>query len=262
MRKYKCDICDYQAQDMNNLNKHKADIHDQNKVTVDKKYLDGIVEENLKLKTELSNLKEDFERLNDIFENSRNSSQEQDKNSDVELNKVREEYRIIQTENEFLIEKNDTLFKLGKIALDKKETEPELEVFEDEDESGLDALVKSTLENNANRFVRRDPTSYAEKTKTKEAPKPAPQTSKVRGTPNAAEATTNSTQAGDRTGSRINYCHFFSNYGTCQFEEKNNRKCKFSHLKAPVCEFDGRCNRKKCMFSHTKPNISSYIDQV
>ena len=84
-------------------------------VTVDKTYLEKILAQNNKLTNELSNLKDDFERLNEIFETSRNSSKDGNRSSDVELNKVREEYRIAKAENEFLKEKNDTLCKLGKI---------------------------------------------------------------------------------------------------------------------------------------------------
>ena len=53
---------------------------------------------------------------------------------------------------------------------------------------------------------------------------------------------------------RYNYCHFFSNYGYCKFEEETGYKCKFDHIEAPICSFDGRCNRMKCMFSHKKRN--------
>ena len=254
----KCKSCDFQAENTSSLTKHKAEKHKQNQVTVDKTYLDRILEENVNLKGELSHIKEDFERLHEIFDNSRNSSQEQDKSSDIELKKVREEYRIVKTENEFLKEKNETLFKLGKIALDKKNSEPEVEVLEDEDDSGLDVLIKSARENKANRYVRRDPASYAEKAKATEATKPPTneaQPNKARENRSETKDTTN--RGVKQNTNRVNYCHYFSNYGKCHFEEKNGRPCKFSHLKAPVCSFDGRCNRKKCMFSHTKPDISA-----
>ena len=65
-----------------------------------------------------------------------------------------------------------SFFKLGKIALDKKNSEPEVEVLEDEDDSGLDVLIKSARENKANRYVRRDPASYAERAKATDATKP------------------------------------------------------------------------------------------
>ena len=57
------------------------------------------------------------------------------------------------------------------------------------------------------------------------------------------------------TGERTKFCHFFSNYGRCLYEEKNGTKCKFTHIKAPVCNFDGQCTRNKCMYSHTKNKI-------
>ena len=53
---------------------------------------------------------------------------------------------------------------------------------------------------------------------------------------------------------KVSYCHFFSNFGKCNFEDKNGRKCKFSHEKAPLCNFDGKCNRQKCMYAHSRAN--------
>ena len=304
-RVYKCDICDFQESDENKLKLHKSKDHVQSKVTVDKSYIDSILEENNKLKKENENLKDDFERLTDIFENTRNNSQDDSRNNNVELNKVREEYRIIKTENEFLKEKNDTLFKLGKIALDKNNNVTETEVIEDEDENGLDTLVRSSLENRANKFTRRDPASYAERSKAKEVPNPttAPKTSQdnesssrtktteANGAPKAPQdpvspaaprapqdpvspavprapqdpvsppgtrappgASSSLPTSVENQRNRISYCHFFSNYGRCHFEEETGRKCKFSHIKAPVCSYNGHCDRKKCMFSNTKRN--------
>ena len=260
----KCGKCEFQTSDTKILDEHKLNNHEQeqNQTLVDKSWLENILKENENLKTELVNLKDDFERLNDIFENTQNTNQDQDRNSETELTKVREEYRIVKTENEFLKEKNDTLFKLGKIALKAKEKEPEVEALSDDDDSGLDALVKSTLENRSNSYVRDTPASYAEKTKPKEVPnKPQP-----RPAPRVTGVESNVGSNGiDKGAGRVNYCHFFSNLGYCKFEKENNRKCKFSHSKAPTCSFDGRCNRKKCMFTHTKtqfaqpqPNFESH----
>ena len=57
---------------------------------------------------------------------------------------------------------------------------------------------------------------------------------------------------------RKQYCHYFNNSGHCTFEEKTGQKCKFLHEKAPVCKFNGSCNRKKCMYSHSQ---SSSLNQ-
>ena len=52
---------------------------------------------------------------------------------------------------------------------------------------------------------------------------------------------------------RSSYCHFFSNYGYCRYEEKNGKKCRFEHkADAPLCQNGNSCNRHKCMFRHPK----------
>ena len=81
-----CDLCDAQLESINSLNKHKTEVHGPNKILVEKSYIDNIIAENEKVKAELLNLKDDFKRLNNIFENSRNTFQDQDRNNDVELN--------------------------------------------------------------------------------------------------------------------------------------------------------------------------------
>ena len=48
-----CDICDFQADDETKLNAHKLEKHEQNKVTVDKAYMDSICAENTKLEAEI-----------------------------------------------------------------------------------------------------------------------------------------------------------------------------------------------------------------
>ena len=53
-----------------------ASKHDSNQDTVDNSYIENILAENVMLKKELANMKDDFERLNDIFETTRNSSKD------------------------------------------------------------------------------------------------------------------------------------------------------------------------------------------
>ena len=98
-QQHKCDQCDYMGTGESTLNDHKANFHDQNRVTVDQSYIEGILAENEKLKSEINNLRDDFDRLNEIFESSRNSTNYENRNDDVELSKVREEYRLVKTEN-------------------------------------------------------------------------------------------------------------------------------------------------------------------
>ena len=200
--------------------------------------------ENLKLKEEVSNIKEDFERLQDIFETRNNSTKTDNREAEVELADIREQFRVTKTENEFLREKNDTLFKLGRIAL-QKQKEQELEIIEDDDEDGLDALVNSTLENKKKGFRRAGPTTVAEKAK-----EPATKNANVENETNSRP--TSPPNIRKETNHNLQYCHFFSNFGKCHFKETTGRDRTFSHKKAPQCNYDGNCNRKKCMFSHMR----------
>ena len=277
--KYSCKECKQEFPNKDSLNKHNESTH--GKITIDKNYFENLVAENTRLIRENSRLKDDFERLNDIFETSRNNSTTSTNASDIELAKVREEYRIVKTQNEFLTEKNETLYKLGKIALENnKKQEPEVEVLNDDDEDGIDTLVQSVVDNKKKGYKRTNPTSYAEKAGVNTTdPKPTaderrPTNSEGRPT-NPEERQTNPEGRQNNSGERqpssngrqpnserrqpniesrekISYCHYFSNFGKCSFEEQSGRKCKFSHTKAPVCKFDVNCDRRKCMFSHTR----------
>ena len=58
----------------------------------------------------------------------------------------------------------------------------------------------------------------------------------------------------DRSRQVKQYCHFWNNIGSCPFESKNGRPCTFLHESAPICSFDGQCNRKLCMYVHKRQN--------
>ena len=96
--------------------KHEDNL---NKIMVDREYINNIMEENKKISRELATIKDDFERLHDIYESSKSESNNGNHAAEVELAKVREDFRVVKTQNEFLIEKNETLFKLGKLQLKK-----------------------------------------------------------------------------------------------------------------------------------------------
>ena len=60
----------------------------------------------------------------------------------------------------------------------------------------------------------------------------------------------------EKTSSSVQYCHFYNNVGSCHFESKNGRPCKFKHEVAPRCNFDGNCTRTFCMYSHQNQNMA------
>ena len=61
-------------------------------------------------------------------------------------------------------------------------------------------------------------------------------------------------------GQRLQFCHYWNNYGNCTFESRNGRPCKFEHKNAPRCKFDGNCDRKFCMFVHKNQNMSFLLN--
>ena len=58
---------------------------------------------------------------------------------------------------------------------------------------------------------------------------------------------------------KVRFCHYWNNFGSCQYESKTQRKCKFQHKTAPRCNFDGHCGRKFCMYTHTNQNFAFLV---
>ena len=55
---------------------------------------------------------------------------------------------------------------------------------------------------------------------------------------------------------RTSYCHFFSNFGYCRYEERTKNKCRFEHKSnVPMCQNGTSCKRHKCEFKH--PNSAA-----
>ena len=66
------------------------------------------------------------------------------------------------------------------------------------------------------------------------------------------------TKTGDteRRSQNLPYCHNWNNKGSCNFETRTGRPCKFLHKTAPICSFDGICDRKFCMYVHQNQNMA------
>ena len=59
-------------------------------------------------------------------------------------------------------------------------------------------------------------------------------------------------QSSDKT-TNIRYCHYFSNLGRCQYEERTKNQCRFTHDPAvPMCSSGISCTRNKCMYKHPR----------
>ena len=63
---------------------------------------------------------------------------------------------------------------------------------------------------------------------------------------------------------RGSYCHYFSNYGVCSYEERSGNECKYQHSKnVPMCQNGISCSRSKCMYKHPKVTglKTSFLDR-
>ena len=187
-----------------------------------------------------------------------------------ELEDAQENFRVAEAENEKLRVTNEIQNNLWKIWMEehkekKKETETNTstrndphekvqasenentrevgeEVGEDEGEDeDVYEEIKAYLDNRRRGFRRVDPTKSSEP-KTQKAT--APNVSKTPTGPRPVHNNSN-----EQRQKRVGFCHFWNNVGSCSY-----RNCKFSHEQAPICKFDGQCNRMKCMFKHIKQN--------
>ena len=274
-----CTICDIFVDSRILLRKHSRDEHSESIAEEDS----VLIQENSELKEQLRILKDDFERLSDIYKKQQDEFNEQKLIIEVDLAKTREGFKLMKTENEELKVKNETLFKLGNIALKKFETNENnlntmsteketIEIVDDDNDNGMDVGLEELVKNKAKGFRRTDPTAppsqtdgrlYSQVAANRSQGDQGGQQQRPRQAPREHQEPQNhkaAARSSNNSNNRIKYCHYFNN-GFCHFEAKYGRKCIFSHEKAPICSFDGKCNRKKCMFSHEKRNMSSNIQK-
>ena len=298
-----CELCEFKSKEVQTMEMHKQDYHVLVHCNHCDSFLDSrillkkhieethrtdktsqefgeLLEENAKLKEELRAVKDNFERLSDIHRKQQEEFNEQKLIIEVDLAKTREEYKRMKTENEELKVRNDTLFKLGNIALKKYETnenslntksieDDTIEVVDDDDDIEMDKGLEVLAKNKARGFKRSDPTAppcptdrplYSQVAADRSQADQGGHQQQRRQVPQEHREPQHHQAPRNSSNNRIRYCHYFNN-GSCRFEEKYGRKCIFSHEKAPICSFDGKCNRKKCMFSHVKEKKSSNINK-
>ena len=171
----------------------------------------------------------------------------------------------------------DILFKLGKGYIDRFEprkddknpsvsAENENNTVEDSPDDDIECLTAWT-KNKFRGFKRVSPTASSLRCKEPSASSPGSATTpRPTGTSSSTDTKTSQSTINERLqniaqnshenhrNSEANrypqYCHFFTNYGRCAFEEKTGKSCKFLHKKAPMCKNGTSCTRIKCMFTH------------
>ena len=270
---FSCEECDFSCRDKYKLGTHfRADHMSVGQESEQSKSTDDPIE----LKRELRQLKNNFERLDSLFQDSLEEANQVRSEYQAKLIEANDRFREVKAENEELREKVDILFKLGRSYITKNENknptvdaptdatvEPEKNeniASTDDNIDDLQGWTKTKLRG----FKRVTPSSHPEPVKEK----PAPSVPK-RGT-----------QSNDNTGRRVpppsvpatipaspsphhgqesqnyerkQYCHHYVNQGRCIFEEKTGDKCRFLHEEAPMCRSGFNCNRSRCMYKH--PNV-------
>ena len=266
---FKCTQCDFTSTDKD-ITKSHINGHEQRSVAGDAVLAENDID---KVKRELRALTDNYERLSVLHSKLKDETNVKLLKYKMELDEAQENFRVAQAKNEKLRETNDIQNKLWKIWLKEntKETnntetahvdaEVIVETKEGEEESDDSEEEAEFIGNKHRGFKRTNPAASAEARKND--PKIAPKNAAKKAPSNApknpprfrqAPPPAPTTQPASSNATNKRYCHFWNNVGKCTFQN-----CKFLHEKAPVCKFDGNCNRAKCMFSHVKQNVSFLV---
>ena len=225
-----------------------------------------------KLENDFKELRENYERL--IAINKRLNEQTKDKEYALEVNieEFRNGYEQAKAENIKLKDNLETQNKLWKIWLEKfdgtqnreiinaetsenltskVDNDDEILLIEDEDDTEGDEtdFIYQQYLNNQKQSGHAAKTIVEEEVKCNICSFTAKSKFKLR------EHIANiHKEKSQRRPNVIQYCHFWNNTGSCSYEAKNGKPCKFAHQKALICKFDGVCGRKRCMYSHQRQN--------
>ena len=282
---FKCDECEYSCKDKGELLEHFKENHKQDEST------NGEVSDSnevLKLKEELKKLKNDFQRLESLLQDSLEENNKMKSEHDEKLSEAYDNLRIVKTENEELKEKVDVLFKLGRGYINKYEKKTttiptssegnaddnetvSIEEITVDDDDNVEKTTNEDLQewtkNKLRGFKRSTPSTAADRNpsnkaadKNKDKAKNIPS----RQNSNFSEPESSSDKGSNPTSDRPRYCHYFSNIGKCIFEERTGGTCKFLHENAPMCQRGVACTRNKCMYKHPngpRRRESPFLDQ-
>ena len=282
---FTCDECRYQCNSREQLRKHFDEEH------IDKEGNREEVTENpseVNPNEELRLLRINFKRLEGLFHDSIEEMNSVKSEYEAKLIEANDKYRAAKAENEELKERVDILFKLGRSYINRTDNNKKNEehlpahgegidvieavtIDDSEDEKDKDETVNDLLawsQSKMRGFKRvgpsvsasvisntKKPSSNPSKSPSKRSPQRPRAPSPSPDTPSSdPSASTNLKENEDKRGEKKSlYCHYFSNYGKCLFEERTGGTCKFLHRDAPLCRSGRACQRSKCMFKH--PNL-------
>ena len=263
---YKCDDCPYKSVNKVNFGKHYKTLHGsgyrlRNKKTQhrDKEYKE---------------LKNNFERLNRLYQESLDSANKAKAEHEARIIKADDDYTRIASQNEALKEKVEVLFKLGRSIIDNRDTSKENNTTALDNALHLDTstLVATEKGTDVNRETFTDNTAKATKDdtwtreklcgfrKTKPSGNAVSDAIEVEVNDKAEEAIDTNTEHNSEPTSSNRICHYFANSGQCRYEDRTGLKCKFVHKagsplqKVPLCQYGINCRKLRCTLSHPKIN--------
>ena len=191
---------------------------------------------------------------------------------EVKIKNFDDNYARVSRENEALKERIDILFKLGKSYVEANNIQLSHETLDSGDttvsvsntqpnkdndiiEIVSDETADTSWNSNRLRGFRRKNHNVTNQVNTTDHSKNPENNEVTTQSPNEevksqhyvrSNPTNNSPDQSNN--SRPRYCHYFSNFGNCEFEEKSGLKCKFLHERAPMCNAGLNCSKMKCMY--------------
>ena len=252
----KCDKCDFYTNKEDELRKHITSTHSPPVSSDESKRYEELLAEHMQLK-------QNYERLINIQKKLNEQMKDKEYALKVQMEELRSAYEVEKTENIKLKDNVDTQNKLWKVWLesfdkrnetntDNTESNP---VVTDTEQSVPDTII---AENVSTEETEEDVTDiifnkYMENMKNSGFKRTSPTTESISmktTVQNVGQSQVSIQQKKKR------YCHYWSNFGSCQFAANNGRPCKFLHEVAPTCNFDGSCERKMCMYTHRRQNVA------
>ena len=223
---------------------------------------------------ELRLLKNNFERLQTLYQESLEENDKIKSEHEVQTIKANEEYARIIAQNEALQEKNETLYKLVKCYLEKNndnrddnehrnQDSQEVQVVENNSEAGswsqnkLRGFKKKTVP-----FKNTARETEIPENSCRDRPQMSPQSQlTIRDQNTRPDQLSNTNRTERETNNQGRLCRFFTATGWCRYEERTGRKCNFIHDSSqcqaiPMCNFGINCRNQRCSYSH--PRIRSY----
>ena len=276
--KYSCDECTSEFDTKDHLWDHFQSEHKRENPrttrSVNIKQTNG--EEVSKLNGELKLLKNNFKRLEGILKDTMDEAEKTKSQYEAQLMQADEVIRVTKAENEVLKERLDVVYKLGRsylnrfegldkankisaksshdISRDTSESRSgngnEIELLNDVEE----VTDSSDTQQNVNPWAKSKLRGFVRNNRSESPETSVRQNSIHEASNNRVNERRNSASEQNsrkRTDSNVAYCHYFSNYGRCLYEESSKNKCRFEHkVNAPLCKSGTSCNRHKCMYKH------------